>query len=371
MKSLFLTIFSIYIVANLYVGYNLWQIIPANLLARTSIVTMLAIGFAAPLIFFAYGESLPINIAGTLYKVGTSWMIAFLYLFIFVLLIDLFKLSAHLFGFISKDTILEVFKHNGITSIILFGITSLILIAGNINYHNKRRVHLPISSSKVDNPMRIVAISDLHLGYTIGKKELSNWVKLINDEKPDMVLIAGDLIDNQLRPVTYQFMHQELQNISAPLGVFACTGNHEFISGIKESTNLYKSANINLLRDSYVEVNGVSIVGRDDYSNHGRADLSEIVNGIDSNKFTILLDHQPNNLDVAVDYGIDLQLSGHTHHGQIFPGSLITNKLFEVSHGYKQKGNTHVYVSSGLGIWGGKFRIGTQSEYVVIDLTKE
>lgn len=371
MKSFFLTIFSIYIVANLYVGYSLWQIIPASLLARTVIITVLVIGFAAPFIFFSYGESLPINIAGTLYKVGTSWMIAFLYLLIFILLIDLFKLSAHLFGFISKDTVKEVFKHNGITSIILFGITSLILIAGNINYHNKKRVHLTISSSKIDKPIRIVAISDLHLGYTIGKKELAKWVKLINDENPDMVLIAGDLIDNQLRPVTNQSMHEELLNISAPLGVYACTGNHEFISGIKESGNLYKSANINLLRDSYVEVHGLNIVGRDDYSRHGRADLSEIVNGIDSNKFTILLDHQPNNLDAAVGSRIDLQLSGHTHHGQVFPGSFITNKLFEVSHGYKQKGDTHAYVSSGLGIWGGKFRIGTQSEYVVIDLTKE
>lgn len=371
MKSFFLTIFSIYILATLYVGYSLWQIIPVSLLARIVIITVLAIGFSAPLLFFTFGESMPINIAGTLYKVGTSWMIAFLYIFIFVLLIDLFKLSAHLFGFISKDTIQGIFKHNGITSIILFAITSLILIVGNINYHNKKRVHLPISTSKIDKPMRILAISDLHLGYTIGKKELAKWVKLINDENPDMVLIAGDLIDNQLRPVIYQSMHQELLKISAPLGVYACTGNHEFISGIKQSANLYKSANINLLRDSHVEVSGVNIVGRDDYSRHGRADLLSIVNGIDNNKFTILLDHQPNNLDAAVDSGIDLQLSGHTHHGQIFPGSLITNKLFEVSHGYKQKGNTHVYVSSGLGIWGGKFRIGTQSEYVVIDLTKE
>lgn len=371
MKTFFLTIFGLYILANAYVGYSLWQIIPANLIVRITMLALLAVGFVAPIIFFAFGESLDISTAGFLYKVGTSWMIAFLYLFIFILLIDIFKLSAHIIGYVSKDTIHEIFSHNGITSIIIFGFTSLLLIAGNINYHNKKRVHLPIISNKIDKPMRIVAVSDLHLGYTIGKKELAKWVTLINDEKPDMVLIAGDLIDNQLRPVLYQSMHEELQKIYAPLGIYACTGNHEFISGIKESANFYKSAKIHLLRDSHLEVNSINIVSRDDHSRHNRTELAEIVKDIDNSRFTILLDHQPSNIDAAVKSGIDLQLSGHTHHGQIFPVSLVTKKLFEVSHGYKQKGNTQIYVSSGLGIWGGKFRIGTQSEYVVIDLTNE
>lgn len=371
MKSLFLTIFIFYTLSNAYVGYSLWQLIPPNIILRVVVISILTIGFVAPFIFFSVGESLPISTAGTLYKVGTSWMIAFLYLFIFVLFIDIFKLSANLIGFIDKDSIRSIFKHNGITSAIVFGITILILIAGNINYHNKRRVHLPIVSHKIKKPIRIVAISDLHLGYTIGKKELAKWVKTINDEKPDMVLIAGDLIDNQLRPILAQSLHEELLNISAPMGVYACTGNHEFISGIKESANFYKSAGIGLLRDSMIQVDGINIVGRNDYSYPNRAKLAEIVSDIDNGKFSILLDHQPNNLDEAKEAGMDLQLSGHTHHGQIFPGSLITSKLFEVSHGYKQKGNTSIYVSSGLGIWGGKFRIGTQSEYVVIDLTNE
>ncbi len=369
MKTAFLTIFTLYLSSNIYVAYSLWQIMPASNIMRIAMITILLIGLVSPFIFFAFGESMPISTAGTLYKLGTSWMIAFLYLFLFVFAIDIFRLSAHIFQFASKDTITSIFRHNSLTTLILFGVTSILLVLGNINYHNKKRVHIPISSSKIDNPLRIVAVSDLHLGYTISKKELKKWVKIINKEKPDMVLIAGDLIDNQLRPVLAQSLHKELQKINAPMGLFACTGNHEYISGIKGSSDFFKMSGINLLRDSSITTNGITIIGRDDYSHKNRKELSQITDNIDKKTFSILLDHQPNRLDDAVKEGIDLQLSGHTHYGQVFPASLVTKKLFELPHGYKQKENTHIYVSSGLGIWGGKFRIGTQSEYVVIDLT--
>ena len=103
-------------------------------------------------------------------------------------------------------------------------------------------------------------------------------------------------------------------------------------------------------------------------SNYNRKSLSTIVNGIDNNHFKLLLDHQPKNLKDAEQQKIDLQFSGHTHKGQIFPFSLIAESMFENAHGMIEKGLTKIYVSSGLGIWGGKFRVGTQSEYVVFDL---
>lgn len=369
MKAAFLAIFTVYLTSNIYVAYSLWQMMPAFTIARIVMISILLIGLVSPFIFFAFGESLPVPTASLLYKIGTSWMIAFFYLFMFVLLIDIFKLSAHIFHFIDKETIRSIFRHNIITFSSLIGITLLLLVLGNINYHNKRRIHIPIKDAKVENPIRIVAISDLHLGYTIGKKELQKWVNIINKEKPDMILIAGDLIDNQLRPVLAQNMHKDLQKLNAPLGIYACTGNHEYISGIKESSDFFKKAGITLLRDTSIDINNITIIGREDYSHKNRKELSEIINGTSNDNFKILLDHQPNHLDDAVEANVDLQLSGHTHYGQVFPASLVTKKLFEMPHGYKQKGNTHIYVSSGLGIWGGKFRIGTQSEYVVIDIS--
>ena len=212
-------------------------------------------------------------------------------------------------------------------------------------------------------------MSDLHLGYTISTRELRQWVELINAEKPDLVLIGGDLIDNDLRPVTKASLDKELQKINAPLGIYAVPGNHEFISGIRESEAFYQKAGIPLLRDSVVNLENITLIGRDDYTNRYRKNIDELVKNGDSSKFTILLDHQPQNLNDAERANIDFQFSGHTHRGQIFPLSLLVDKMYELSHGYLKKGNTHYFVSSGLGIWGGKFRIGTNSDYLVMDIS--
>ena len=110
------------------------------------------------------------------------------------------------------------------------------------------------------------------------------------------------------------------------------------------------------------------IIGRDDRTNLRRKSVEDLVANVDKSKFTILLDHQPYNLEQAEQSHIDFQLSGHTHRGQVWPISWIADAIYECSWGTHQRGNTHYYISSGLGIWGGKFRIGTQSEYVVATL---
>ncbi|MDR2413506.1 MAG: metallophosphoesterase, partial [Odoribacteraceae bacterium] len=114
--------------------------------------------------------------------------------------------------------------------------------------------------------------------------------------------------------------------------------------------------------------NAFYLVGRDDRQNPRRAALRALTDTLERSRPVIVLDHQPARLDEAVDAGVDLQLSGHTHEGQVWPVSWITHRVFELARGYKQKGNTRFYVSSGIGLWGGKFRVGTRSEYVVIHL---
>ena len=258
-----------------------------------------------------------------------------------------------------------------------FGFITMLMFGGYLRYSWKERVHLPIQLTKQigdsisERPLKVVAISDLHLGYTIGKGELEKWVTLINEEKPDMILIAGDLIDNSLRPVKDGGMAKVLRTLEAPLGVYACLGNHEYIGNTDQRENIefYKDANIHLLKDDYIEVDSMFyVIGRDDKTNSHRKELSELVANLDKTKPIILLDHQPYDLHQAEENGVDLQISGHTHQGQVWPISMITKMLYEIDHGYLQKGNSHIYVSSGLGIWGGKFRIGTKSEYVVIDI---
>lgn len=368
MKAFFLTILALYLAANIYVAVRIYHLIPAHLFVRIAVMGIFVLGFVSLMVFFRFGESMALGTAGFLYQFGTSWMIAFLYIFILVVFADIFKIINHYAHFIDKDTIRGVFHNNTLTSVIGFGIIAVTLFFGNLQYHNKKRSHVVIKSDKIERPVRIVGISDLHLGYTISKRELSKWVELVNAEKPDLVLIAGDVINNQLRPLLHNSLDKELRKISAPLGVYACTGNHEYISGIKNSTDFYLRAGITLLRDSAVQVNGLTIIGREDYSYKKRKALSELTKDIDKETFSILLNHQPYDLDETVREGIDFQFSGHTHRGQVFPASLIADRVFELSQGHLQKENTHFYVSSGLGIWGGKIRIGTRSEYLVLDL---
>ena len=165
-------------------------------------------------------------------------------------------------------------------------------------------------------------------------------------------------------------MAEELTELKAPLGIYMVPGNHEYISGIDESVRFIKDTPIQLLRDSVITLtNGIQLIGRDDRANPARSSLQELMVNIDKSKPIILLDHQPYKLMESEIAGIDLQFSGHTHRGQVWPMSLVTDYLFEQSHGYRQWGNSHIYVSSGLSLWGPPFRIGTESEMVVFQLS--
>jgi uncharacterized protein len=193
---------------------------------------------------------------------------------------------------------------------------------------------------------------------------------MINAQHPDLILIGGDLIDNSVIPLYEQNMKEEIDKLKAPLGIYMVPGNHEYYSGINESAKFIGSTKIRLLRDTVVTLqNCLQIIGRDDYTNHNRKTLKELTTTIDRNRPIILLDHQPRHLHETQAEGINLQFSGHTHHGQIWPISWITDKIFEQSHGYKKWGNSNIYVSSGLSLFGPPFRIGTQSDMAVFNIT--
>lgn len=362
----------IFFTANYYVALRLYQLLPANLLVRIAFITIIAICIGSLFVFFPLYKSLSFAVGSLLYRIGTAWFIAFAYFFFIFILIDLVKLSNKAFHFMDRDLVYSITHQNYMSFFVVVGSVAVLLIAGNINYHQKRRVHFNIETTKLSpeqQPIRVVGISDLHLGYTIGAKELQEWVHLINAEKPDIVVVGGDLIDNNAEIVTSMGLDKILRTIEAPLGVYACLGNHEYISGKSESIAFHEASNIKILKDAYVEVtDNITLIGRDDVSSPKRKPLSNIVNGIDDSQFKLLLDHQPKNLEDAEQQNIDLQFSGHTHKGQIFPISLVVESMFENSHGMIKKGLTQIYVSSGLGIWGGKFRVGTQSEYAVFDI---
>lgn len=362
----------IYLAGNTYVFFRIGQLLPLQQLWQKVLYVALVILLAGSL-FLALGVSrwLPSGVSGVFYQIGSTWFFIFIYLLLFLLLRDIVWGANRLWHFIPESISLRPAFKTLFTAVFL-GLALLFLIGGHINYWCKRRVELNLTTAKqLERPLKIVAFSDMHLGYMIREGELARWVKKINAEQPDLILIAGDLIDNNLYPLENGILSKELKQLKAPLGVCAVLGNHEYISGVERSVKFLEESHIRVLRDSALLVdNRFYVVGRDDRSNRNRKQLSTLLQGVDSSKPVIVLDHQPYELQEVATLPVDLQISGHTHRGQLWPVNWITDAMYEVSHGYLKKGDTHFYVSSGLGIWGGKFRIGSQSEYVVIHLSE-
>jgi len=325
-------------------------------------------------VFFIVGMAVGMlstaSIAKTIAFIGQSSLFIFFYLILAFVLIDLVRVANHFLHF-APEGMMAFRKWAFFVSI---GAIAVLLVVGNYKFNRIEIVNLEISVK--DKPLqnrelRIVAASDIHLGLSIDKRKLQNFVRLINEQNPDIVLLAGDIIDNALAPLVRQNMDKYLRQINAPLGVFAALGNHEYIGGdVYGVMEFFRSGNVHFLRDSVVLIDdSFYLVGRDDITNRNRKALSDLVAGIDHSKPIILLDHQPFRLYEAEKNGIDLQISGHTHAGQFFPINLIVSRMFENAHGHSMRGNTHFYVSSGLAIWGPQYRIGTQSELVVITLS--
>ena len=388
------------IVGLSYVLWHIWQMLPwSNPWRWTAVGIALACFLTMFLGFSGAIERIPLDVASVVYEIGNSAIFVLLYLVMIFLVLDLGR-AVHL---IPKAWLFG----NGYTSLGVFAVMLAIFGYGNAHYYNKVRQPLEIKTDKVisleEDSMdaqgndsmedaendslrsfgkkvtKIVLLSDLHLGYHNRRSEFKKWVDLINAEHPDLILIGGDIIDISVRPLLEENVAEEFHCLKAP--VYACLGNHEYYSGEPKAQQFYRDAGIHLLRDSVAKIGNIAIIGRDDRSNPHRKSIAEIIGQAERNRsltmvsdkkkrkeFTILLDHQPYHLEEAEQNGIDFQFSGHTHHGQVWPISWITDAIYEDAFGPLRKGDTQYYVSSGMGIWGGKFRIGTRSEYVVLTL---
>ena len=351
------TFFILPVVGLAYVLWHVWCLLPLAASLKSVVLALCVMSFLTLFLNFSHAiENMPLRLAQTCYETGNSVIFILLYLVMMFLLLDI----GRLLGFVPRSWL----HSNAAVSIAVAALTAAVFTGGYVNYMHKRRHTVELPTAKpMAKDVKMVMMSDLHLGYHNRRGDLARWVDIINSEHPDVVLIAGDIVDISLRPLLETGMAEELRRIEAP--VYACFGNHEYYSGADKAAAFYREAGITLLRDSSVAVGDMVIVGRDDRSNPKRKSIGALMRGVDTDKYVVLLDHQPYHLEQAERSGIDFQFSGHTHRGQVWPVSLITDAVYEDSYGPWRRGRTRYYVSSGLGIWGGKFRIGTCSEYVV------
>lgn len=378
MKLWALVFFLLPVLGCAYVGWHVWRILPLATVWKWVVVLLMTACFALFILNFVIGlDRVPLPLARVMYNVGNSTLFILLYLFMLFLALDVVALVLHFARPSLGDEMRMGFLRDSLSgTLCVLGFMVVLFTYANLHYLNKVRVPMEIDTrGKVTRPLKLVLMSDLHLGYHNSRAEFAKWVDKVNAEQPDLVLIAGDIIDISVRPLLEENVAEEFKRIKAP--IYACLGNHEYYSGEPRAQQFYRDAGIHLLRDSVVtlpDYGNLTIIGRDDRTNAGRKSVAELMKECQDPQppilggYQLLLDHQPYHLERTAKVGIDFQFSGHTHYGQVWPISWIEDAIYECAYGQLTKGNTRFYVSSGIGIWGGKFRIGTQSEYVVLTL---
>ncbi|MER1986378.1 MAG: metallophosphoesterase [Solibacillus sp.] len=228
---------------------------------------------------------------------------------------------------------------------------------------------LEIEIDKPGEDMRVVMASDFHLGVLSNKGHLENFVEMSNEAKPDLVLLAGDLVDDSPMRFINTGMGEVLSQLTSTYGVYGVPGNHEYYGGeIPLFIETMKDAGVEILMDDTVLVaDKFYVTGREDLTNKERVELTELV---PENRDLpwIVLDHTPQDLQTPAELAVDFHVSGHTHKGQLWPNHLITQRIFELDYGHAVKESMHALVSSGYGFWGPPMRTGSRAELWIIDV---
>lgn len=367
-------VLTIYSCANIYIyikGYNSILAFQNFRVWYMFIFIILASTFVLGKILEARHSSV---LSDILNIIGGFWMAFILYGFLFLLLSDIIFLTLRITGIVNSGNAMAFRKWSYIATILL----SFIMIAGG--FVNALIPHVKTYNIKINKPaggldsFRIAAVSDIHLGSTIRKRSMKKLSEILVKQKPDLVLLLGDIVDGEIGPVLRDDLLGYFTCPKCKDGLYAITGNHEFIGGAKRTIPYIESKGIRVLKDEVIEIDGgIQLIGRLDrdskrFFGKERKNLSELVSKADLSKPVILLDHQPFELSETAKNGIDLQLSGHTHNGQMWPLNYITARMYELSYGYLKKGNTHFIVSSGYGLWGPRVRSGSRSEVLIINI---
>ncbi len=346
--------------------------INSGLYTGVSVLTVCVIflGFARSLLPF------PAALKSILGSISSYWMGILIYLLLFLVLADVILFLGAIINVIPKP----------ITAHIRFfsGLLSVLMAVGTVGYGIYNASHLKLVSYDVQiekkilkSEINMVLISDLHLGAVNSEQRLARMVQHINELHPDVVCIAGDIFDNDYYAICDPDKAvNEFKRINSTYGVYAALGNHDGGKTLREMLHFLERSDVKVLNDQYTVLdNRLILAGRLDGSPIGgfegmsRSDFAEVIREADMGLPVVVMDHNPANID-EYGYDVDLILSGHTHRGQVFPGSLFTRAMFTADYGHYQRDSesAHVIVTSGVVTWGMPMRVGTNCEIVQVKL---
>ena len=342
----------------------------------------------SPVIAFLLPKS---AVAIVIRRISTYWIGIMLYSLLYVVLFDLLRL-------IAKHTKLKntlLFSRGSVVSIgsVVVACAVATCLYGIFNARNIKGNEYSVTVNKScgsDKHLKAVLVADLHMGYAIGVDHITNMVKKINEQNADIVIIAGDIFDNSYDGMDDpEGIKAQLKSIKSKYGVYAVYGNHDIDEKIlmgftfdwggkqlhsEKMTNFIKECNIKLINDESVLINDeFYLVGRRDTDKPGtedgtRAEISELTKDLDKTKPIFVLSHEPDELQKTADAGADIDFSGHTHDGQLFPGNLTIGLFWENPCGMIKKDNMYSIVTSGVGVYGTFMRVGTDAEICSVDI---
>jgi uncharacterized protein len=339
-------------------------------------IAIVVLALLVPVAFVAM-RTLPRSVHAPLAWVVYCWMGLVLYLFLLTVLSDAGRGVAALAGLLPKDPERRQVLARTLAGVVAGG-AALLGVVGGVNVargFDVKRVKIPIARlPRSASGYRIVQLTDVHIGPTIGRAFLESVVREANALDADMVVITGDLVDGTV---------DELRHLVEPLrdlrahgrdGVFFVTGNHEYYSGADAWIAHLKTLGVRVLRNERVAIrDAFDLAGVDDHSargalpGHGQ-DVAGALRGRDPSRAVVLLAHQPKAVGEARAHDVDLQLSGHVHGGQLVPFNWLARLDQPFVHGLHRAGATWVYVSEGTGYWGPPMRVGTTAEVTHIEL---
>ncbi|MGZ3578635.1 MAG: metallophosphoesterase [Syntrophales bacterium] len=375
MSLFLLTFFLIYGGVHLYLFVKIKGAFHPSAAGNAVIVIILVFMILAPLLVRMcerYGSD---TLASIMAYTGYIWMGVLFLFFVSSLLLDIYHLLIRAGALVSNRD----FSHLAISPLYAFLLPLIISSAINVyGYFEAKDIKteiLTIASPKIPESagrIRIVQISDVHIGIIIKGERLKHIVEEIRKAQPDILVSTGDLVDGQIDTLTEQAML--LRDVQPRYGKFAITGNHEFYAGLDHALDFTRAAGFAVLREEAIAVAGViNIAGVDDPTVDALGlpqEISEtkLLSGLSHRNFTVLLKHRPVVDKDSVGH-FDLQLSGHTHNGQIFPFNLVVRRFYQLITGYFNLPNdAHLYVSRGTGTWGPPIRFLSPPEITVIDL---